>query len=310
MHSFIFLLGEFWRGLRRNRFLHFTYGTQVTVSLLVLGIFFILLIGAAVGWSRLGQELEIHVFLQDGLSDQQRNSIGDDLRRQEHVVHTIYRSKDDALEQFKKSNNSMDLGDLPDNPLPDSYVVKVDDPKNITEVATSFQGMTGILSVKYGGQVVDRYIKVLKIVALVCLVTIALLVLFTVSNINNIIAMSIYERRNEIRIMQLVGATWWFIRWPFLFEGVFFGVIGAIVALLIIWGLLYGLGAALKLSEIALALPNFGLSEQVMFLALGGLLVGLGAMVGFFGSLRTVNTFLGREQELNLEALRMRQLLR
>jgi cell division transport system permease protein len=310
MHSFFFLMGEFWRGLKRNRFLHFTYGTQVTVSLLVLGIFFILLIGAAVGWSRLGQELEIHVFLQDWLSLQQRNALEDDIRRQEHVSRLVFRSKEEALEQFKKSNNSVDVSGLADNPLPDTYVVKVDDPKSIAEVAAAIQGMTGIQSVKYGGQIVERYVKVLKVVALVSLVTIGLLVLFTVSNINNIIAMSIYERRNEIRIMQLVGATWWFIRWPFLFEGVFFGVIGAVLALLIIWGLLYSLGEALRLSEMALALPNLGLSEQVMYIALGSLLIGLGAIVGFFGSLRTVNTFLGREQELNIEALRMRQMLR
>jgi cell division transport system permease protein len=310
LHSLFFLFGEFWRGLRRNRFLHFTYGTQVTVSLLVLGIFFILLIGAAVGWSRLGQELEIHVFLQDGLSDQQRSALEHDVRSEDHVTHVDFRSKDEALGQFQKSNPSMDVSDLPDNPLPDSYIVKVDDPKHIPDVANAIQGMTGILSVKYGGQVVDRYIKVLRIVVLVCLVTIGLLVLFTISNINNIIAMSIYERRNEIRIMQLVGATWWFIRWPFLFEGVFFGVVGALLALLIIWGLLYALGEALRISEMVLALPNFGLSEQMLFIALGALLVALGAMVGFFGSLRTVNTFLGREQELNIEALRMRQMLR
>jgi cell division transport system permease protein len=107
-----------------------------------------------------------------------------------------------------------------------------------------------------------------------------------------------------------VGATWWFIRWPFIFEGVFFGVAGAAIALGIIVGIMYALGEALRLSEMSLAVPSLGLSAQSVLLALAGLLLGLGAVVGFFGSLKTVNNFLGREQELNVEALRVRQMLR
>jgi cell division transport system permease protein len=310
LHSFSFLLKEFFAGLRNNRFLHLTYGTQVTISLLVLGIFFVLLIGAALAWNKLGSELQIHVFLQDGLSAQQQNALESDLRRMDGVLSVTYRSKAQALELFKRSSSSIDLSDLAENPLPASFIVKVDDPRDIPEIAARCQDQTGILSVKYGAQVVDKYIKVLMIMVLVCIVTISLLILFTASSINNIIAMSVYARRKEIRIMQLVGATWWFIRWPFIFEGVFFGVIGATLALLIIFGLLFAMSQALRLSEMTLAMPSLGLSGELMFLGLGMLMLSLGALVGFFGSLRTVNNFLGREQELNVEALRVRQMLR
>jgi cell division transport system permease protein len=310
LHSIGFLFSEFWLSLRNNRFLHFTYGTQVTISLLVLGIFFVLLIGSAVTWNKLGQQLQIHVYLQDGLSAQQQNALEADLRKIEHVVSVTFRSKEQALELFKKSSSTIDLSDLADNPLPASYVVKVDDPREIPAVAEQCEGQTGILSVKYGAQVVDKYIKVLMIMVAVCAVTISLLVLFTASSINNIIALSIYARRKEIRIMQLVGATWWFIRWPFIFEGVFFGMLGALLALLIILGILYMLGQALVMSQMSLAMPNLGLTTEMVFLALGGVLLALGAIVGFVGSLRTVNNFLGREQELNVEALRVRQMLR
>jgi cell division transport system permease protein len=310
LHNLLFLLREFGQSLRQNRFLHFTYGTQVTVSLLVLGIFFILLVGSAVVWHKLGQGLQIHVYLQDGLSDDQKNALEADIRRLESVVSVMYRSKAEALELFKKSSPNIDLGRLPTNPLPESFVISVDQPRNIAEVAEHCQTLTGVMAVRYGAQVVERYIKVLMLLALICLVTIALLVLFTASSINNIIAMSVYARRTEIRIMQLVGATWWFIRWPFIFEGLFFGIAGASIAVGIIWLALYALGEALRLSELSLAMPALGLSGNTVLLGLAALLLGLGAVVGFTGSLRTVNNFLGREHELSVEAIRVRQLLR
>lgn len=310
MHRLAFLFSEFWTSLRNNRFLHLTYGTQVTISLLVLGIFFVLLIGSALAWNKLGSELQIHIFLQDGLSAQQQNVLEADLRKIDGVVSVLFRSKEAALELFKRSSSSIDLSDMAENPLPASFIVKVHNPRDIPQIAERCQEMTGILSVKYGAQVVDKYIKVLMIMVAVCAVTISLLVLFTASSINNIIAMSIYARRKEIRIMQLVGATWWFIRWPFIFEGVFFGVAGAMLAVLIIWGLLYAMSQALRLSEMTLAMPSLGLTGEMMFIGLAALLLLLGALVGFFGSLRTVNNFLGREQELNIEALRVRQMLR
>ena len=105
--------------------------------------------------------------------------------------------------------------------------------------------------------------------------------------------------------MQLVGATWWFIRWPFIFEGVFFGIIGALIASLIISALMMMLAEALRLTELTLLLPFISLDAKGIYLGLVVLLVGLGAAVGFWGSLRTVNAFLGRETDVQLDAMRV-----
>ena len=148
------------------------------------------------------------------------------------------------------------------------------------------------------------------ILIVICVVTILLLIIFTTSSISNIISMSIYARRTEIRIMQLVGATWWFIRWPFLIEGLFFGVIGATIAVAIIVVVMAMMSEALRLSELAVALPFIGQDGSGIYLGLVILLLGLGAAVGFFGSLKTVNTFLGRANEIRLDALRVKQLVR
>jgi cell division transport system permease protein len=301
VRSVAFLLREFGHSLRQNRFLHFTYGAQVTVSLLVLGIFFVLLVGAALFWNKLGEAMEIHAYLDDDISAIQISAMEDTLRGMAHVTVVEYRSKEDAMRIFGEKNKAIKLDDLQmDNPFPNSYVVKVDRPTNIEPVALEIGTMTGVESTRYGREVLDRYIKVLMILASICLVTITLLILFTYSSINNIIALSIYARRAEIRIMQLVGATWWFIRWPFLFEGLFFGLTGAAAALVLIVGLMTAIAQALKLSELSLALPNVGVDQNTILIGLGLMLLGLGMIVGFFGSLRTVNTFLQREAGTNI----------
>lgn len=311
MRSIGFLFREFAHGLTQQKFLHFTYGAQVTVSMLVLGIFFVLLVGAALLWGKMGQQLQVHIFLEDGLSDTNVNMISDQLAAIEHVKKVTYRSKEDALKIFMEQNKSMSLSDLQmDNPLPDSYIVDVDHPANIQDVVDSASQLQGILNIRYGQQIVERYIKILALLIGISAVTIGLLIVFTYSSINNIIGLSIYARRNEIRIMQLVGATSWFIRWPFLFEGVFFGLAGAVVALMVIALLVGLLGEAVQISELSIAMPTMNLNGDLLLAGLGLLLLGLGLVIGFFGSLNTVNAFLGREGDSQAAALRMRHMMK
>ncbi|MEZ5339790.1 MAG: permease-like cell division protein FtsX [bacterium] len=311
MRSFFFLFREFVESLRHSRFLHLTYGAQVTISLLVLGIFFVLLVGGAIAWKKLGDQLEIHVFLKDDLSAKQINAMEQDIGNMEFVRNVKFRSKDEALAIFSARSSTLELNDLlENNPLPASFVIQATDPEHIQDVVAQCEKLTGTLATRYGSQVVEKYLKILMILVIVCLITISLLVLFTYSSINNIIALSVYARRTEIRIMQLVGATWWFIRWPFIFEGIFFGFLGASIAYLIIFALLVSMKQALALTDLAQAMPSLGVDESYLFLALAVLLVGLGVLVGFFGSLKTVNNFLSRELELQLESIRVRKQLK
>jgi cell division transport system permease protein len=308
MRSLVFLMREFIQSLSQNRFLHFTYGAQVTISLMVLGIFFVLLVGAAIVWGKIGQSMEIHVFLSDEVSAQDHLALEETIRQIPHVAAVEYRSKEEALEVFSRSNNTIQLSDLlEDNPLPASYIISADRPANIKGIVERCEGLSGVINIRYGGQALEQYLKVLAILGIICLATMSLLTVFTYSSINNIIALSIYARRTEIRIMQLVGATWWFIRWPFIFEGAFFGIMGALTALIVIWALLLLLGEAVHLSDLDAVLPGMGLNMAGLLLCLAALLLGLGGAVGFFGSLRTVNAFLGRDAELRIEALRIRQ---
>ncbi len=311
MRSLAFLMREFLLSLSQNRFLHFTYGAQVTISLLVLGLFFVLLIGAAVWWNHLGDYVRIHVFISGTLTTEDRERMEAEINGLPHVKQVEYRSEEDALRIMQEKQPALRLSEtLEDNPLPASFIISADHPRYIDGIVAPIQNMPGVDSLRYPTELVGSYLKVLLILAIISLVTILLLLVFTASSISNIIGLSIYARRTEIRIMQLVGATWWFIRWPFLFEGLFFGLVGSVIALLIIWGLLLIMAEALKLSQLSMALPNVGLGTGGLFLALAVVMIGLGSLVGLLGSLRTVNAFLSREMEVQLDSLRVRQLVR
>lgn len=311
MRSFLFLFREFLHSISQNRFLLFTYGAQASVSLLVLGIFFVMMVGAAMFWTKLGEALDVHAYLEDGVSSIEINQMEEDFAGVPHVVGVEYRSKEEALEIFSRRHTTLKLDDLEmANPLPASFVLQVDNPANVREVAATIDSVSGILTVRYGEQILDRYIKLLSVFIGVCMVTMGLLVVFTYSSINNIIGLSIFARRAEIRIMQLVGATWWFIRWPFIFEGLFFGVVGAITATLAMTLLLAMLGEAMELTQISAVLPATGMNSDLILLYMAALLLVLGAAVGVAGSLRTVNLFLNRELAPAIAAQRLKYGLR
>lgn len=312
MRSLLFLFKEFVASMSLNRYLHFTYGAQVTISMLVLGIFFVLLILTATAWGKLGGALKIHIFLADDITPEQVVALENQISEIDHVSGIVYRSKEEALEIFSQRNTSIPVEDLQgeENPLPASYIVSVDHPSRIPGIVEQIEPLGGVLQINYGAQVLGNYLKILTIFIVIAAVTILLLVIFSYSSISNIIGLSVYARRTEIRIQQLVGATWWFIRWPFLFEGVFIGISGAIVAMLIIIALLAMLSEAFKLSDLSQALPGIPLGSWGMYIGLALLLVGLGALVGFIGSYKAVNNYLRRELQIGLDAAKVRMLAR
>jgi cell division transport system permease protein len=311
VRSLVFLYKEFLRSLSLNRFLHFTYGVQVTISLLVLGIFFVLLVGSLMLWNRLGENMRIHVYLVEGVTPDQRQQLSVHLEGLPHVVDVEYRDQEEALRIIQDKNPNLQLDEFKEDiPLPESFVVSVDHPANIDTTVSLIEGRSGVDVVKYGKSILRSYLKLLAVLGFVCLATMVLLILFTSSSISNIISMSIYARRTEIRIQQLVGATWWFIRWPFVFEGVFVGFVGAVVAAVVILGLMSVMSNAVRASNTDLVLPYLGVDQVLLVFGLAGLLIVVGVTVGFVGSIRAVNRFLGKEMELQLDSQKVRHLVR
>jgi cell division transport system permease protein len=219
-----------------------------------------------------------------------------------NVKELQYISREDALKKFSESYHISVEDILEYNPLPPTYILRPADVSQIEQLASRLEGIEGMWQVRYGRKEVSSLMKVLVGVQIVFALTMLLLLSATFSSINNIVRMSIYSRRREIRIMQLVGATNWFIRWPFIIEGAFFGVVGSLVAILIIY--LIGEAVYSLLASLEIFLPTL-VDVRMLFglLALGTLAVGL--IIGIISSLTAANRFLSIEMRRIEEMRRM-----
>lgn len=223
--------------LRRNGLMSFASVSTVALSLLILGIFLILVLNLNNMASALESQVQITVYLKDDMSDLEMREVGTRISKLQGVSHVMFVSKEEAMERFKDRLGDQQslltaLGDT--NPLPNAFEVKVDRPERVKTTAKSIGELHGVENAKFGQEVIDQLFKLTKMVRIFGLVLIVFLALAALFIISNTIRLTVFARRKEIGIMKYVGATDWFIRWPFLIEGMILGFGGALIAVLIL----------------------------------------------------------------------------
>ena len=284
-----YFLSEAVTNLRRNLLMTIAAISTVAISLLLLGG--VQILGKTISkmtddWER---EVEVQVFLRNNASAGEESSIREDLSQMREVVNIDYISKEAALEEFAR--DYPDFADsLPPDALPASYRVELTDAQHAEEVAARISGAGGVDSVKFGGSVVKTLLQVNSLLRTVTFVMMGILMVAAVALIANTIRLAIYARREEIGIMKLVGATNWFIRVPFMLEGVFAALIGATVSIVVVIGTIKLLFSAL--GERFLFLENVLTFTDGELLAVVGSLVAVGGIVGLAGSYMAVRRFL------------------
>ena len=227
-----YFLGETVTNLRRNLLMTIAAVSTVAISLLLLGgvqILGMIVNKATLGWE---SKVEISAFLHDDISDGELQAIQADLSNMPEVKDTEYVSQDEAYEEFKEL--------YPDQPhlyetitpedLPASVRVKLTDAKFTEDVSARIEGAPGIEEVRFGGDVIRRLLQINALLRTITLAMSLILLVASAGLIANTIRVAIYARRDEIGIMKLVGATNWFIRIPFMLEGVFAALVGAAVS--------------------------------------------------------------------------------
>ncbi len=282
----------------------FTYGVQVMISLLVLGYFLVLILTINRFVQQLQGMIEIHAFLDMGLSAQEILRVEKDLKGVEGVSRVKFISSEEALENFVKTTGIELDSLLEQNPLPATYVVKPSRVDEVEKIAEQVRRIQGVNEIRYGRDIVVKLSKALFIFQIIFGVTILLLLGASFSSINNIVRLSIHSRRREIRIMQLVGATKWFIRWPFIFEGLFIGILGSLVAALLVWASYVGLSElieGLKVFKGALG------GDVKMIFFVGAALVASGAIVGVASSVAALENYLAEDERIVIETARIRR---
>jgi cell division transport system permease protein len=242
-----FFLREALRALRRNAAPSLAAFATVLITTLVLGVFIPVVRAATAKTNEVRNKIELEVFINDDATRAEVNELGNMIRDIRHVESIEFVSKAEALRILKRrlGNKSSITEDLPGNPLPRSYRIKLDDPQNVDLVKSSLEpvGTNGnprpispaIQDIKNREDDTQKILSATSTIKILLASLAGLLVLASVLLVANTIRLSIFARRREVEVMRLVGATNWFIRWPFVIEGLLVGFLGGIAAVGLLW---------------------------------------------------------------------------
>ena len=277
-----YFIQEVFRSLRRNNWMSFASIGTVAVSLFVLGVFLILVLNMNRMASMLESQVQISVYLQDDVKKSDRIDLQSDIEKMQGI-DTVER----LSERLGDQKYLLDaLGDK--NPLPDSFEVTVKTPEMVETAAKAIERMDGVESAKYGQDVVEHLFDITRLMRIFGLVLMLLLAGATIFIISNTIRLTVFARRKEIAIMKYVGATDWFIRWPFLMEGIVLGCIGGILSAIALRSFYAAMAA-----KIYNTLAFFPLMPQYPFMNYVTVAIILsGMLIGAIGSAFSLKRFL------------------
>ena len=275
----------------RNRWMTFASIGTVAVSLFVLGVFLILVMNMNKMASSLESQVQISVYINDALPEEGRKEIEKMIRDMKNVSAIEYVPREKALEilQERLGENKKILDALGEsNPLPNSFLVTVKNAEDVKKTAVLIADLYGVDEVKYGQDVATNLFELTHLIRFFGLILMALLLFATVFIISNTIRLTVFARRKEIAIMKYVGATNWFIRWPFILEGVGLGLIGGGVSALALRSFYSAMTA--KIYE---SLAFFPMVEQYPFMNyLTIALIVAGILIGILGSTVSLKKFM------------------
>lgn len=273
-------IGDAFTSLKRNRTISIASVITVLITFFVLGVFLLLAKNASLAINDVEAKVELKVFLVKDVTLLDKREIEVKLRQQEGVKDIQYESEEDAFNNFKESMSEAEgllKGySLENNPLPAAYVIKLEDPSYAESVAKSVEGLPGVDSVGNQQNLINTVSSIVKGVRFVGGILFVILIGVSVFLIMNTTKLTVYSRRREVGIMKFVGATDWFIRWPFIIEGVIIGILGALFSIIILFFLYKAVFAYIvtKMLMVNLVAPSYVFSTLLWQFLLGGVFVG------------------------------------
>lgn len=289
-------LREGFKGTLRNGWMTFAAISAVTITLLLVGVFALVMFNVNEISENVENDVEIQVFVTRTAEEANVEKLGENLEQIPGVASVTFSSKEDELENFRNQlgEDANAYGTVEkDNPLHDRYIVKASDPLNTETVADAVQSLANVDKVTYGQDYIDKmfaFFNGIRIGGLVLIVGLTLMAMFLISNT---IKMTIFSRRREIEIMRLVGAKNSFIRWPFFIEGLLLGVFGALIPIAVIY---FGYDVAYSALQPSLDQLNSDIFKlidpSILTTQVSLVLLALGAFIGIWGSTTSLGRFL------------------
>lgn len=282
------------KGVFRNFSLSLASISCITITLIVVAFSIVLSYNVNNFASSIEKDVTIVAFIENGISEEEIESIKDKITLLNNIESVNFDDKKKITEEIMESSDTfrsiLENMEEEENPIQNTYLVKVQDINGIKEVADSIKAMDHVTGVKYGEGMIEQLISVFNIVKNISIGAVIALIIVTAFLISNTIKITIFSRRKEIEIMRLVGASNINIKIPFIFEGLILGILGSIIPILVT---VYGYVALYQNFNGQLFSPFIKLTRPEPFVyQVSIVLVLIGMLVGMFGSLRAAKKHL------------------
>jgi cell division transport system permease protein len=291
-----FFFKEAVRSIRANAAISVAATVTVMIAVFILGAFMASYLYVQSTVDAQKKRIDISAYISDSATDSQVQGLEAQVKALQErglVQSYTYVSKADALEIMRKRLPDDGLLDeLPGNPFPASFLMKPADVSKSQLIVDELAGGVAIdkgLGVSFGRRTTQKLLSIAKFIQYGGLGLIAILMVASVLLIGNTIRLSLFARRREVEVMKLVGATNWFIRWPFVIEGVLCGLVGALIAVLLLWATKKGVIEQFTSGQDSLTRDP---ATTIPFVLLGVILIAAGGVVGALGSGVTLRRFL------------------
>jgi cell division transport system permease protein len=286
-----YFIKEVYTSFKRNIWMTLASIFTVVLSLFILGFFSIVILNLNKMADTLESQVQISVYLKDDLSQEEIDETKETLSKIEGLEDIKFITREEAMENFKErlGDQQFLLDALDDtNPLPDSFSLTVTSPQQVKTIADTAAALDSVESASYSQDIINHLFNLTHLIRLIGIALIILLTGAAIFIISNTIRLTVFARRKEIAIMKYVGATDWFIRWPFLLEGICLGFIGGGLATIFLY-IVYNQVT----QEIYEAMAFFPLIPQhpfIDYISLAILVAGI--IIGALGSTISLKRFL------------------
>ncbi|KLV23470.1 ABC transporter permease [Niallia circulans] len=284
---------ESFKSLLRNGWMTFASVSAVTITLILVGVFFVIMMNLNHVATSIEENVEIRVHIDVAATKEEKSALEEEIKGIPEVGSVIFSPKGEELDNLITSlgedGDAFKLFEQ-DNPLNDVFVVKTKDPEDTLAVVKKIEKFEHVAKVRYGQGTVEKLFSAINLSRNVGIVLIIGLLFTAMFLISNTIKITIVARRKEIEIMRLVGATNWFIRWPFFLEGMWLGLLGSIIPIAAVSAIYY---YAYQFLIAKLAGSYIKILDYTPFVfQVSGLLLVMGAVIGIWGSVMSIRKFL------------------
>ena len=282
---------EGFRSIFNHGLMSFASVCMIVACLLIMGSFSLVAVNINHMLSDLEDENEFLAYVDDSYTEEEARSLQTRLESIPNVSVVTFISREEALQNFRnEQGNAALFQDLDPSTLRDRYSIHVEEIEGLSDAAAQVEQVEGIAEVRASLEIADGFVMLRNVASAIAIILVVMLVVISIFIIANTIKLATFTRREEIAIMKMCGATNWFIRWPFLVEGVLLGLFGGVLAYLAQWGI-YGLiGKAMQESgilSIITMIPYANMASTVLLVCLA-----VGFVIGAGGSALAIRKFL------------------